>query len=73
MLNRIRELQARLLVAAVDESGMSTVEYANVVDCTQQDSHQSWQWLALKLPPTFETDPRSPDGRPDLELCTPRT
>lgn len=28
MLNRIRELQARLLVAAVDESGMSTVEYA---------------------------------------------
>ncbi|MDZ7881635.1 MAG: DUF4244 domain-containing protein [Mycobacterium sp.] len=28
MRNRIRELQARLLVAAVDESGMSTVEYA---------------------------------------------
>lgn len=28
MLNRIRELHARLLVAAVDDSGMSTVEYA---------------------------------------------
>ncbi|CAM3641854.1 DUF4244 domain-containing protein [Mycobacterium frederiksbergense] len=28
MLNRIRELQTRLLVAAVDDSGMSTVEYA---------------------------------------------
>lgn len=28
MLNRIRELRARLLMAAVDESGMSTVEYA---------------------------------------------
>lgn len=28
MLNMIRELQARLMVAAVDESGMSTVEYA---------------------------------------------
>jgi len=28
MINMIRELQARLTVAAVDESGMSTVEYA---------------------------------------------
>lgn len=28
MLNMIRELQARLTVAAVDDSGMSTVEYA---------------------------------------------
>ncbi|KAA0116748.1 DUF4244 domain-containing protein [Mycolicibacterium sp. P9-22] len=28
MLNIIRELQTRLLVAAADESGMSTVEYA---------------------------------------------
>lgn len=28
MLNIIRELQMRLMVAAVDESGMSTVEYA---------------------------------------------
>lgn len=28
MLNIIRELQMRLMVAAADESGMSTVEYA---------------------------------------------
>lgn len=28
MLNIIRELQARLMVAVGDESGMSTVEYA---------------------------------------------
>ncbi|KRD05151.1 hypothetical protein ASE48_18270 [Mycobacterium sp. Root265] len=28
MLNIIRELQVRLMVAAGDESGMSTVEYA---------------------------------------------
>lgn len=28
MLNLIRKLQMRLMVAAADESGMSTVEYA---------------------------------------------
>lgn len=28
MLNIIRDLQMRLMVAAADESGMSTVEYA---------------------------------------------
>lgn len=35
MLNRIRELQTRLLVAAVDDSGMSTVEYAMIDLYTQ--------------------------------------
>lgn len=34
MLNMIRELQARLTVAAVDDSGMSTVEYSIGTDCT---------------------------------------